>query len=643
VPWLFALVVLLVLSAVYRAYAQGFSGGAFYDDYPNLTDLTGVHDLRSAFEYAVNGKGGPLGRPIALLSFALNAPSWPGAMGDFLHTNTCIHLINGLLLIWLSYRVARSFPARLPNPEWFALGVGTLWLAHPLLISASLMSVQRMTTLSATFVLGGLLTFVSGLACIGSHPSRAFWLMSLGIGLGTLLAALTKENGALLPVFALILQGVLLSDSKTTMPPWFRWWRRVFMVAPMLALLGYVALTWPHITDVYALRDFTLKERLLTQSRVLSDYVHLIFVPMRSSLGPFHDDYLISKGLLSPPSTLVFLLLWFCAIGGALALRRRFPAAAFSLLWFVAGHSIESSVFALENYFEHRNYLPAIGLLFLVVYLVWQVPVRWRNLSRAALAGYAVLFLLICDATAEVWGNHRLAAELWYQEHPGSERGAQYLAQQYALAGQPEKAQALIDQTSRSHPNNIGLALQSLQTSCGLGMEQKMLERLLDPAAGTLLRNGSASTLICEVLNKTALMVTEKQCDPVSSDAMHSIIEPIMDNPRLRHSPDIGYCLHDVQAMLYYFDGNLDMTMQHLEKAFAYRKFLNLAARMVEIPASAGLYDVALEKIRVTLEQKPKNPLVAHAWEDRMTTLRLEIEQLREQDNRQRDSGTPAK
>ena len=35
--------------------------------------------------------------------------------------------------------------------------------------------------------------------------------------------------------------------------------------------------------------------------------------------------------------------------------------AAFAVLFFLAGHILESSIFPLELIFEHRNYLPSFG------------------------------------------------------------------------------------------------------------------------------------------------------------------------------------------------------------------------------------------------------------------------------------------
>jgi len=637
--WIHFSALLAILGIVYYLYQQGFSGGSFFDDLHNLGSLDKVRDFDSALGFIMNGSGGPLGRPLAYLSFILNAPSWPDSIGDILHTNTCIHLINGLLLIWLAYKLVRFFPEKIHSPEKLALTLGILWLAHPLLVSANLMAVQRMTTLSATFVLGGLLTFVTGLENIRTHARRAFWLMTLGISLGTALATLTKENGILLPLYALVIQATLLANVKPHASAWFIWWRRIFLILPVLALPVYFVFTWPQIIDGYAIRDFSPGERLLTQSRVLANYLYLIAVPLRSSLGPYHDDFIVSRGIFSPYSTFVALAFWLTAFIGAFIYRKKYPVASFGILWFLAGHNLESSVLSLENYFEHRNYLPAIGPLFAISYFFWRQNGRPGVWLKYALAAYIGLYLIVLHGATEVWGNRNLAAELWSRDHPASERAAQELSQRYFSLGKRQRAQEIIAHASQRDPQNIGLALQTLQTACGLGNEKAILEQLERPEADKILKQGKVSTLICGTMSNMAYMVIDKQCGQIAANDLQQIIDRVLPNPRLKGTPDINYCLHDLKSMLYYNERNLEMTMKHLELAFSHKKYLNTAVRMVEFPASAGLYDVAQENLESALRQKPKNPLIAKIWEKKLAEVKTKLDYFRNLNEQAKTSG----
>ncbi len=115
---------------------------------------------------------------------------------------------------------------------------------------------------------------------LGRQPRTALILMTLSAGIGTLLATLCKENGALLPGLLLILDRVLLAQSRTSdtvgLPgrheQWYRWWRIGLLWLPTAALLVYLALNVPDFIDGHRSRAFTFGERLLTESRILLQY-----------------------------------------------------------------------------------------------------------------------------------------------------------------------------------------------------------------------------------------------------------------------------------------------------------------------------------------------------------------------------------
>ena len=66
---------LLVLVLAGICYRPALSGAFQLDDVGNLADLTYVEDMDTAADFVLAGKAGPLGRPVALLTFALQAES----------------------------------------------------------------------------------------------------------------------------------------------------------------------------------------------------------------------------------------------------------------------------------------------------------------------------------------------------------------------------------------------------------------------------------------------------------------------------------------------------------------------------------------------------------------------------------------
>ena len=63
-----------------------------------------------------------------------------------------------------------------------------------------------------------------------------------------------------------------------------------------------------------------------------------------------------------PASTLLALIAWITVLLTSVYLRNRTPLLLFGVLFFIVGHSMESSFLALEMVYEHRNYLPSMGV-----------------------------------------------------------------------------------------------------------------------------------------------------------------------------------------------------------------------------------------------------------------------------------------
>jgi len=395
----------------YWIYQLGFSAGFKFDDAASISGASGVHDIYSALAYMLDGRAGFLGRPLALATFLLQKDSWPNDPAEFFMVNTLIHLFNGVLIFWLSYRLARLFPADMRQPGWFSLAVTALWLTLPLHVSASLMAVQRMATLSSTFMLLGLIGYISGRMLLDKQPVRAYWLMSVSVVMGTALALLCKETGALMPLYVLVLEATLIRAAGLPADAWFKRWAMLFLGAPILLLVAYFAVSWPRLMDIYAMRSFSLPERLLTEPRILWDYLGQVLLPSRSGTGPYQDDYHVSRSLFDPLVTVIAILAWVAAAFLAWRLRRKIPVILFALLWFLAGHLIESSFIPLELYFEHRNYLPSFGLLLAATALIWSVPVKIRRLSMAVLFLMVLLRLFVLSETTHLWGHPLLAAK----------------------------------------------------------------------------------------------------------------------------------------------------------------------------------------------------------------------------------------
>ncbi|MDA3877249.1 MAG: hypothetical protein PF483_09185, partial [Halothiobacillus sp.] len=242
----------VLLALAYMIYMPGLSGAFLFDDLSNLNPLGETGPIRHAWQawaWITSGFAGPTGRPIALASFLLDTNTWPTPPEVFKQTNVIIHLINGFFLAGLSHALARGLGVSARRASWVAILAAGFWLLHPFWISTTLYIIQRMAMLAALFVFAGLWSYVHGrLQLQAGKPISAYVWMSLGLGVCTLLATFSKENGALLPLLAWVIE-VFVFDTEGRAAQQtgrgFIWWRRLFVMLPSLLLLGYLASQLP--------------------------------------------------------------------------------------------------------------------------------------------------------------------------------------------------------------------------------------------------------------------------------------------------------------------------------------------------------------------------------------------------------------
>ena len=160
-----------------------------------------------------------------------------------------------------------------------------------------------------------------------------------------LVGFLGKENTVLMPLLLLVCEFTLLR--KVTLGPHPARVRLIqvgYIVLPLVIGIAYVV-THPGLLS-YEGRAFTLEQRLMTQPRVLWTYLQWLFVPNITAFGLFHDDLVLSTGWVTPPTTLIAVAGWCVTFVAAILLRARAPVFAFAVLFYLANHALESTVFS---------------------------------------------------------------------------------------------------------------------------------------------------------------------------------------------------------------------------------------------------------------------------------------------------------
>lgn len=443
--FLSAFLFLLVLVLAFLCYLPGLHGPFLFDDTINIVENSALKinsfDLAALKVAAFSMGDGLSARPISMASFALNYYFAGAEPYSFKLVNLAIHWLNGLCIFILTTLVL-EIHRRHHSPElsaerlrWTSVAVASAWLLHPLNLTGVLYAVQRMASLSALFVLLGLMAYLYGRQRQLDGKSGWGWILPAFL-LFTPLAFLSKENGALLPAFMLLAEVVLLnfralsSKARLALGGLFI----ATVILPVVALLAYSVYRPEWLLAGYGTRDFTLPERLMTEARVLWFYLRLIAVPDISQLGLHHDDIAISRGLLTPYSTLFASVGLLLLAGIAIWLRKRHPIAAFGILFFLLGHSLESSVLPLEIAHEHRNYLPMYGILLAAFYYLLS-PVCSKDTLRLR-QGLAVVFILFFGAVTAIragqWADMNGRALMEVKHHPDSLRANTEVAYIYA-------------------------------------------------------------------------------------------------------------------------------------------------------------------------------------------------------------------
>lgn len=589
-------------------YWPGISGDFLLDDYENLhrlEQISGVAPFHEILNFISTGLSSKLGRPVSLLSFAAQYYEFPHPWA-FKYVNVLIHLINGCLIFWVLLLVTRLSGLFDGKAHWLALAVTAIWLIHPLQISTVHYVIQRMTELSALFTLAGLCMYLTGrVRLVDGKILEGYLWASLGIALGGCLAVLSKENGILLPLYVLVVEFTLLKDLQT--PRYWNLWRGVFLLLPLLLLVAYLGVHFKGLViNGYGHRDFTLTERLLTETRILFDYLLKIFIPLPEKLGLYHDNFLVSQSLFKPLSTFFTSVLLTLLVAAAFYFRKRLPVFSFGLLWFFSGHLLESTVIPLELYFEHRNYLPILGILLSTAHYAAGLPrhIQTKSIKRSALviAGlYALTVLMISYNENHLWGNAYRQAVTWAAENPKSRRAQDALGAVLTATQQYQQAALVYKKMSQTFPRDSAPYVVGLSLTC---LDPTVQSPTMDTVVEHL-RNSPLQLAAMSGINRIVEAKESGLCNAIKYQDLVRIIETMMQNPSYKNHT---MYFHLYLGRVYASEHLLAPAMMEYDKAFAMSHKPNVALQQVQWLFSAGLYQDALRYLAKAEQASQRNP-----------------------------------
>jgi len=402
-------------------YALGLHGPMLLDDYPSLYGLIQSANAGTPFAELLSRFGisdsGPLGRPISMLTFSINAATSGGDLFYWKLFNVLIHCSNGVILYLLLKPLFFRIPQLAKNANNLSFFICAIWLANPAQLSSVLYTVQRMNLLAAFFTLLCILCYVKGKEQFFVTDKVPRFVAAAGC---FLLAIFSKENAILALGFIAIIEIYFYDGINRLRERLTAQQISSGRYALILVSLSVFALLYFSYSDNYAQRNFTLGERLLTEPRVLMLYIYQWLVPVPSNLPFFYDDLKVSTSLISPFTTLLSI----AALAGlawlVYRMPRKYSLIGFAICWFLIGHSLESSFLPLHLMFEHRNYLPSVGIAIIIVFLFMSLDIK-AVVRDVSIISYLLFLVFLLAIRADMWNNENVLYTTLLSYRPHSE------------------------------------------------------------------------------------------------------------------------------------------------------------------------------------------------------------------------------
>jgi len=472
------------------AYSNSFRGEFAFDDHEQLVENPLLRSLHNYLSSPSGYRAVP-NRYLTYLTFALNYRLGGLDVAGYHVVNVAIHILNALLvfaLVRLSFRTPHLSRSRLrPWSRQVAFVAALLFVVHPIQTQAVTYIVQRLTSLATFFYLLTVVQYARWR--LAREPGRVRPARAVAVYVPILLTAIlamkSKEIAFTLPVVVTLYEVFFFQAG---------WTRRVVYLAPLLATLLIIPLTMLTLDKPVAeiLSDVTESARLetamsrmdylRTQLAVIATYLRLLVLPVNQNLD---YDYPVYRSFLDPGLLLSLLLLLSVAAvalllyGGPIGRwTKRVPdpaarLASFGIVWFFVALSVESSVIPIVDViFEHRMYLPSVGMLvaaatiwFLVAHRL--APDRPRLPSAVSVVLAAILGLATMHRN-EVWASE---VSLWrdvVQKSPGKARPHNNLGRALGRLHKEQEALPHFLSAIRNDPNsfrahnNLGVALAKL-------------------------------------------------------------------------------------------------------------------------------------------------------------------------------------
>jgi Flp pilus assembly protein TadD len=488
--------VLLIAVVGLLAYSNTFHASFHFDDYDNIVENPIIKEL-SYFtdpDKARNFSGYDIfkSRYIGSLSFALNYRLHGEDVTGYHAVNVAVHLLNSLLLyafVLLTFRSPFLKEASSSaGAVYIAFFSALFFVAHPLQTQAVTYIVQRFASMTTTFYLASFTAYALSRLSVRGISRFVFYVLTIVMAL---LACKTKETAVTLPVAITIYEVFFFRDLLG---------RRVMRLVPVFLVILVIPFSFANMDKplgvaIEEMSGFSKVQTsvsrwdyLVTQFRVVVTYLRLLVLPVNQNIDynyPLYNSFLGYRVLLP------FLLLAGIFSLGALFLRRsslrpELRLVSFGVFWFFITLMPESSVLPIVDLiFEHRVYLPSVGLMMSFTTLLYAAfPGSGRRFLSATVL--AVMIAVVLAALAynrnTVWKDE---VSLWKDASMKSAKGrpVNNLGLAYKESGMIEEAILAYRDAIRHEPTYIPPYVNLALEYWDMGMKDETVEVLKQAAS----------------------------------------------------------------------------------------------------------------------------------------------------------------
>lgn len=232
------------------------------------------------------------------------------------------------------------------------------------------------------------------------------------------------------------------------------------------------------------------------------------------------------------------------------------------------GHLLESTFVPLEIYFEHRNYVPSVGMAILLVVCAYELS-RYRKVLGIFLAlVYLLLLSSVAHFQAKTWSSEGELVSFWQEKGGASVRAIQYMNNFWIKNDNHEALLASLEFHLDKNLDDVNFLSTYILNVCQMGLGGRIDERVVDAyvqsASSSLNMNG-----LHFQLNQLMNEVNGAGCGQLGNKDILELLYRLEKNKFYQYPTILSNTWYQI-GYLESLEGNLPAAIKALDKATYY-------------------------------------------------------------------------